>query len=222
MACGALEGKTWCGYPRKRVLCCSLLTVLIAAAAIITTLVMVLRPPDDIETIEQTESEDALTAGDLTILKTATFPVSDTVVAGTLSLLEVSEDGSFYLALNDFSVSDACNELEVRLSDATSTSTAAASGVLAVPLSVDDASITADFTEPLDADFDVELYDQVLVGTSNRRERTTMILSGCTVPYYCTIIAYFNHHQVLCCVLRPQRIFTHVDKNVYSVRVPSS
>lgn len=169
MACGALEGKTWCGHPRKRVLCCSVLTVLIAAAAIITTLVLVLRPPDDIETVEQTESEDALSAGDLTILKAATFPASDTVVAGTLSLLEVSEDGSFYLALNDFSVSDVCNELEVRLSDATSTSTAAASGVLSIALSVDDASVTADFTEPLDADFDVELYDQVLVHVKERK-----------------------------------------------------
>lgn len=163
MVCAALEGKTWCGYPRKGVLCCSVFTLLVAAAAIITTLVLVLRPPDDIDTVEQTESDDALTAGDLTILKTATFPASDAVVAGTLSLLEVSEDGSFYLALNDFSVSDAsCSEVEVRLSDATSaSSTAAASGVFTVALGVDDAGVAFDFTEPLDADFDVELYDQV-------------------------------------------------------------
>lgn len=167
MVCAALEGKTWCGYPRKRVMCCTLVTIALTAAAITTALVLLLRPPDDIETIEQTESDSPVTAGELTVLRTAVFPSSDTVVAGTLSLLEVSEDGSYYMAFNDFSVSDDCNELEVRLSDgatstsASATTTAAASGVLAVPLSVDDASTTASFTEPLDADFDVELYGQV-------------------------------------------------------------
>lgn len=150
MATGG-EGKKCCGFPRKRVIC-GLVTVLVIAAVAITLGVVLTRPPDDIETIEKDESDEALTAGELTILKTATL--SGTAAEGTLSLLRVAADDSPVLALNNFVLVDSdCAELEIRLDGAADTAV--------VPLTSDGGVVATDFTEPLEADFDADLFDQV-------------------------------------------------------------
>lgn len=151
MVTAGMEGKKWCGYPRKRVACCGLVTAVIAAA-VITTAVVLTRPPDDIETIEKNESDAGTTAGELTVLRTAAFS-STGDVAGTLSLVQIAEDGSYFLAVNDFSAD--CDGTEARLLESGSTSAADTSLVVALTAE------TTDFTEPLDTDFDVDLYDQV-------------------------------------------------------------
>ena len=141
--------KKWCGYPRKRV-GCGLATLAIIAAAVIIAVVLT-RPPDDIETVERTEEDVPVTAGELTVLRTAAL--SGTGAAGTLSLLRVSEDSTSFLALNNFVVDSAdCSAFEVRLDD----------GLEVIPLTAAVVSGTAtDFTEPLDADFDPDMFDQV-------------------------------------------------------------
>lgn len=114
MVCDSLEGKAWCGFPRKRVACCGVTTVILAAV-VIAILAATLQPPDDIETVEQTDSE-VISAGELQVQRQAVFASDD--VSGTLSLIEVNEDNSSYVALNDFAVSTTvCDEqsLEVRL-----------------------------------------------------------------------------------------------------------
>lgn len=142
--------KRWCGYPRKRV-GCGLATLAVIAAAAVITAVVLTRPPDDIETVEQNEEGIPAAAGELTILRTASL--SGTAATGTLSLLQVADDSSSFLALNDLVVADAgCSALEVRLDD----------GLEVIPLTADIVSGTAaDFTEPLDADFDPDMFDQV-------------------------------------------------------------
>lgn len=153
------EDKKCCGYPRKRVAWCGVITLLIAVAVIVTVVILT-RPPDDIETIEKNESDTVTTASEITVLRTATLSSDDSVVSGTLSLVEAAADNSYFLAVNDFVIeSTDCDELEVRLLAASSTTTAA-DGLLVVPLTVD-ATSTVDFTEPLDADFDADLYDAV-------------------------------------------------------------
>ncbi|CAM9962295.1 unnamed protein product [Ectocarpus sp. 12 AP-2014] len=154
-----MEGsKTCCGYPRKRVLFCAVPTMLAIMAGVIVLVVLLLRNPDDIETQERTES-DSTTAEELSILKTATLSSSE--VSGTVSLLSVAADNSFFLALNDFVVNEACDEAEIRLQEAGFTS-GTTSGVVVVPLTADTASaVELDFTELLDEDFEAELYDQV-------------------------------------------------------------
>lgn len=141
--------KKWCGYPRKRV-ACGLVTLAVIAAAVIITVVVLTRPPDDIETQERNEED--MDEGDLTVLRTATL--SGTAAAGTLSLVRATADDTSFLALNDFVVSDeACGAFEIRLDDGLE---------VVVPLTADIVAGTAtDFTEPLDADFDPDLYDQV-------------------------------------------------------------
>lgn len=143
------EERKWCGYPRKRV-GCGLATLAVIAAAIIIAVVLT-RPPDDIETVEKSEEDVPVTAGELTVLRTAAL--AGTGATGTLSLLQVTEDSSSFLALNGFVVDDAgCSAFEVRLDD----------GLEVIPLTADIVGGTAaDFTEPLDADFDADMFDQV-------------------------------------------------------------
>eukprot|EP00752_Nemacystus_decipiens_P007581 g6774.t1 len=147
--------KKWCGYPRKRV-GCGLVTLAVIAAAIIIAVVLT-RPPEDIETVEQTEDDAPVVAGELTILRTATL--SGTGAAGTLSLLRVTEDSSSFLALNDLVVDDAdCSAFEVRLDD----------GLEVIPLTAEIVSGTAaDFTEPLDAGFDADMFEQASLWCSS-------------------------------------------------------
>lgn len=142
-------GRTWCGYPRKRI-GCGLATLAVIAAAIIIAVVLT-RPPDDIETVEQTEDDIPVTAGELTILRIASL--SGTAATGTLSLLRVTDDSSSFLALNNLVVADAgCSAFEVRLDD----------GLEVIPVTAEIVSGTAaDFTEPLDAEFDPDMFDQV-------------------------------------------------------------
>lgn len=114
MVCDSLDGKTWCGFRRKRVACCGVTTIILAAV-VIAILAVTLQAPDDIKTVEQTDSE-VISAGELQVQRQAVF-ASDNV-NGTLSLIEVNEDNSSYVALNDFAVSTiVCDEqsLEVRL-----------------------------------------------------------------------------------------------------------
>lgn len=176
----AMEGKKCCGFPRKRVAWCGLLT-LVVAAIVTAVLVVTLKPPDDIETIEQDgdSANSATTAGDLTILSTAALS-SDTggEVDGTLSLLQVTNDSSYFLALNDFSTASDCAELEVRLLSATSTS--AAGGLVVVPVTADTAT-TSDFTEELVADFDPDLYGQVRTWGGDSLMISAVVVSGLQV-----------------------------------------
>lgn len=146
---GDKGGKKWCGFPRKRVVC-GLATLVVIAAAIIVIVVLT-RPPEDIATQEKSEEDAAVTAGELTILRTAAL--SGTAAQGTLSLLRVTADNSSFLALSDFLVADSdCSEFELRLDD----------GLEVVLLTADIVGGTAtDFTEPLDADFDPGMFDQV-------------------------------------------------------------
>lgn len=157
---GALAGdKRCCGFPRKRVAYCGVITVLIAVAAIVTV-VLLTRPPDDIETVEKNDSDNVMAADELTVIKTGVFSTDPSAVNGSLSLVQVMEDSSFLLAVNDFRIAATdCEELNVRLLAATSTSSA--DGLLVVPLTSVDATTTVDFTEPLGTDFDPDLYAQV-------------------------------------------------------------
>lgn len=152
------DQKLVCGYPRKRWVCCLLPTAVLATVVVVV--VLLTRPPDDIATQEQMETAST-TADELTVLRTAAL--SGTGVAGTLSLLRVTEDDSTFVALSDFEVagtgSSDCVEYEVRLQAAGSSFASTADGVAVVPLTA--AAGTSDFTEPLDSDFDVDLYDEV-------------------------------------------------------------
>eukprot|EP00903_Cladosiphon_okamuranus_P006076 g5989.t1 len=147
--------KRWCGCPHKRVGCGLAILAVIAAAVIIA--VVLTRPPDDIETVEQDEEDIPVNVGELTILRTASL--SGTAATGTLSLLRVTEDSSSLLALNDLVVADAdCSAFEVRLDD----------GLEVIPLTADVVSGTAaDFTEPLDTDFDPDMFDQASLWCSS-------------------------------------------------------
>ncbi|CAM9294037.1 unnamed protein product [Ectocarpus fasciculatus] len=152
------DSKTCCGHPRKRVLCCAVPTALAIIAGVIVLLVLLLRStPDDIETIEGSESASA---EELSILKTATLSSSE--VSGTVSLLSVAADNSSFLALNDFIINEACDDAEIRLQEAGFATSGTTDGVVVVPLTADTASaVELDFTEPLDEGFEAELYDQV-------------------------------------------------------------
>lgn len=149
-AAAAGEGKTCCGFPRKRGICIVVtLLVVVVAIAVIAALS---RLPGNVKTQEKSESDAALDTGELTILKTAAL--SGIAAEGTLSLLRVTADNSSFLALSDFAVADsACIELEIRLDGAADSAV--------VPLTADGGVIATDFTEPLEADFDADLYDQV-------------------------------------------------------------
>lgn len=146
--------KKWCGFPRKRV-ACGLASLIVIAVAVVVIVVLT-RPPDDIETQEKSEEDAAVTAGDLTVLRTAAL--SGTAAQGTLSLLRVTADDSPFLALNDFAVTDSdCSEFEIRLDD----------GLEVVPLTADVVGGATDFTEPLDVDFDPDLYEQAALWCSS-------------------------------------------------------
>lgn len=150
------EQKQLCGFPRKRWVCCLLPTAVIAAVVVVA--VVLTRPPDDIATEEQMETTSTTTAGQLTVLKTAAL--SGTGVAGTVSLLQATDDDTYFLALNDFVVDSAsCVELQVRLRGAGSSFDSSGDGVAVVALTA--AAGTADFTEPLDSDFEADQYEEV-------------------------------------------------------------
>lgn len=159
-----MEGKQCCGYPRARVACCAVLSVLIAAAAITTTVVILTKAPDDIATIEKSES-DSGTIGDFTVTRTAAFSSASSVVNGTLMFLDSTTDNSSTLSLTDFRIAATdCEELDIRLLGEASSMSSLAEGLLVVPLTgaangtAADAAI--DFTEMLGDDFDIDLYTQ--------------------------------------------------------------
>lgn len=91
-----------------------------------------------------------VTAGAVTVLRTAAL--SGAAATGTLSFLSATDNTSV-LALSDLAVADAdCTAFEVRLDD----------GLEVVPLTADIvAGTAASFTEPLGADFDPGMFDQV-------------------------------------------------------------
>lgn len=152
------EQKLLCGFPRKRVACCSLTTAVIAAVVVVA--VLFTRPVDDIATQEQMESAST-TADEVTVLSTASL--SGTGFAeGTLSLLLVTDDNSSFVALNDFEVvgSD-CIGLEVRLQAVGSSESASSGDGIATIVPLTAAAEATDFTEPLESDFDANIYDQV-------------------------------------------------------------
>lgn len=164
--CTTMDAKKCCGYPRNRVVGCAVLSVLIAAAAITTTVVLLTRAPDDIETIEKNES-DSGTQGDFTITRTAAFSSDDSsVVSGTLMFLDATADNSSTLAISDFRIAATdCEELNLRLLGAASSTSSSAEGLFVVPLTgaanATSTDTAADFTEPLGDDFDIDLYTQV-------------------------------------------------------------
>lgn len=151
-----MEGKRCCGLPRKVVLCTS--SCAVCAIVIVLVTVLLTRPPDDIQTVEQTESDTDAADGDLTILKEAEF--AGIFVSGSLALVREVDGNSSYLALNGFALDESCDDLELRLLQAPGVTSITGGGDLALLLP----SGEEDFTEALGADFDEELYDQVRVG----------------------------------------------------------
>ncbi|CAM9389752.1 unnamed protein product [Choristocarpus tenellus] len=144
--------KTWCGRPRKRVaLCC--VAIMVIVVIVIIVVMELLRSPDDIDTVEK--NDPIASATELSILKTAVFAGAN--VNATISLLQLNEDGSHLLALNDFSVASDCAELEIRLSQAL-----LATDTLRIPLP---SGASGDFTQPISGEagveLNVDLYDQV-------------------------------------------------------------
>ena len=164
MACCGLR-KLLCGLS-KAVYCliCTICSLGVTAIIVAVILLVVLRTPKDIDTKEAGEDADsAVMATSFTLLKTATFSSDDGSVGGILSLVGETNGTDALLAFNNLTISSDCQELEVRLLEAASTSFSA-EGLQVVPITAD-VDVTADFIETLDDDFNAESFEQVLVVT---------------------------------------------------------
>lgn len=150
-----LETKRWCGMPRKVLLCTA--SFILIALVTVTVTVLLTRPPDDIKTEEQTESDFDTSDETLTVIKTASF--SGISVSGSLSLVRETNGNSSYLALSGFALDEPCDDLEIRLLHVVGFTSGSGGGDIALPLPAGE----TEFTESLGADFDEDLYDQVSV-----------------------------------------------------------